>query len=161
MQNPLNDATKMTLLWWTNLAATQDDAIRIGPNVAGLGTPITQATPTTCEIGTAGRCHRIDLTGLTANTDYVYELRTNGAVVQAADNAITFHTLVASTDPTATVQFVVLGDYGDGGSEANLVRNLVNSHPGQFILTVGDNAYTEGSLTQWEDNVLKVYAALP
>jgi len=64
----------------------------------------------------------------------------------------------SATPPTDTaVFFAVIGDFGrDGPAEAG-VADLIHRFAPQFIVTVGDNNYPNGSKLTWPDNVEKHY----
>ena len=80
IQNPDALTTTMTILWWTNVAG--DSTVEYGTTPA-LGSSVTVAQAASCEIGAAGTCHAVPLTGLLPGTRYFYRLLTNGVEVQA------------------------------------------------------------------------------
>ena len=45
------------------------------------------------------------------------------------------------TDCPPTVDFAMLGDFGDGSNDEEAVANIVNSWNSEFIVTAGDNRY--------------------
>lgn len=53
--------------------------------------------------------------------------------------------------------FAVIGDYGDGSDEEEDVANLVKSWNPEFIVTVGDNNYENGSASTIDDNIGQFY----
>jgi phosphodiesterase/alkaline phosphatase D-like protein len=70
----------MTLVWWTSTAG--DSTVEYDHGRARQSKNVAQAG--SCEIGTAGTCHTVQLTGLTPGTKYFYQLKTNGTVVLAS-----------------------------------------------------------------------------
>jgi tartrate-resistant acid phosphatase type 5 len=64
-----------------------------------------------------------------------------------------------SATPTAsqTIRFAVIGDYGGGGSPERDVADLVKSWQPDFIITVGDNNYPNGSDATIDDNIGQFY----
>src|SRR5262245_65292430 len=98
----------MTMLWWTNVAG--DSTVEYGTTPA-LGSSVTVAQAGSCEIGSAGTCHTVPLTGLLPGTRYFYQLRTNGTVVQAVAATTYFTTLKTAVDPSQLF-FTVIGDWG-------------------------------------------------
>jgi len=146
LQNPDGLTTTMTILWWTNL--TGDSKVEYGLTT-GLGQSVTVAQASSCEIGGAGACHTVRLTGLQPGTRYYYRLLTNNVVVL---NTTYFHTFKAFTD-TSENFFAVVGDFGAGTSgQANVANNMSASDP-PLVITAGDNAYQNGTQSDWDDNV--------
>jgi len=67
-----------------------------------------------------------------------------------------------SASPTARasytpVFFAVIGDFGYAGPAAQAVADLVQEAQPEFIVTVGDNNYPNGSLDTWDENVTAYY----
>jgi hypothetical protein len=155
LQNPDALATTMTLLWWTNVAG--DSTVEYGLTT-GLGSSATVPQAVSCEIGGAGTCHRVTLTDLTPGTRYHYQLRTNGVIVQAVSSGAyftTFETPGSAND----LFFTVIGDWGEGRGavEEQQVADLQNAADTPLILTVGDNAYENGTQSDWDNNALAYY----
>src|SRR5262245_36882704 len=75
VQNPDALPTTMALIWWTNVAG--DGTVEYG-TTPSLGSSLTQPQQGSCEVGGAGTCHRVNLTGLLPGTRYYYRLLTNG-----------------------------------------------------------------------------------
>ena len=143
----------MTIEWWTDIVG--DSTVEYGTTPA-LGASATVPTAGSCEIGAAGTCHIVPLSGLLPGTRYYYQLRTNGTVVQAVDSDIYFTTLKDPSD-TSDLFFTVIGDWGQSSSQEQQVSNNQNTADPQMILTVGDNAYQSGSLPDWDNNALAYY----
>ena len=80
LQNPDADATKATFVWWTNSAGNSTVEYGLTP---ALGQSVTVAQAGSCEVGSAGTCHTVTVTGLTPDTVYYYRLLTNGNQVAA------------------------------------------------------------------------------
>ncbi len=149
IQNPDAVTSKMTIVWWTSSAG--DSSVEYG-TTTGLGSTATVAQTGSCEIGSAGTCHSVTLTGLSANTKYFYQLKTNGAVVQAVSSGIYFTTMRAPGDPTDHF-FTVVGDWGQQSTAEQQVSNNQNASDPPMILTVGDNVYTNGTQSDWDNNL--------
>ena len=135
VQNPDALTTTMTILWWTNTVG--DSTVEYGTTLA-LGQSKNVAQAATCEIGAAGTCHTVQLTGLTPGTKYFYQLKTNGVTVVAASSSIYFHTFRAPADP-ADLHFTVVGDWGAGTGATTNVANNQNAADPPLIVTTGDN----------------------
>ena len=65
LQNPDALTTTMTLIWWTDVAG--NSTVEYGTTTA-LGSSKTVAQAGSCEIGSAGTCHTVQLTGLSPGT---------------------------------------------------------------------------------------------
>ena len=150
IQNPDALPTTVTILWWTNV--TGDSTVEYGltPSLGSLQT-VPQAG--SCEVGSAGTCHRVALLGLLPGTRYYYRLLTNGVQVQATTY---FTTLKAPTD-TGTLFFTVLGDWGQGTTGESQIANLQNAADPPVLLTVGDNSYPNGTQSDLDNNALAYY----
>jgi acid phosphatase type 7 len=146
IQNPDALTTRMTIVWWTNVAG--DSTVQYGLT-PGLGSSQTVGQAASCEIGAAGTCHEVTLTGLTPGTRYYYRLLTNGVEVLGVNY---FQTFKASND-TSELFFTVVGDFGQGTSGQANVANNQNSADTPLIVTVGDNAYQNGTQSDWDNNV--------
>jgi hypothetical protein len=60
----------------------------------------------------------------------------------------------------AKFTFAVVGDYGSGTSNETAVASLIDSWQPDFVLTVGDNAYPEGSTQLLDRDIFGPYAAV-
>ena len=58
----------------------------------------------------------------------------------------------------AKFTFAVVGDYGSGTSNETAVASLIESWHPDFVLTVGDNAYPEGSKQLLDRDIFGPYA---
>lgn len=62
-----------------------------------------------------------------------------------------------SLEQKSTAQFAIIGDFGVDSYEASGVANLVKGWNPDFIATVGDNNYPNGSMGAIDDNVGQYY----
>ncbi len=146
IQNPAAITTTMTILWWTDV--TGDSTVEYGLTPS-LGSSVNVAQAGSCEIGAAGTCHAVPLTGLQPGTRYYYRLLTNGTQVLATTYFQTFKT---PSDPSE-LYFTVIGDWGQGTSQQGQIGNNMNADDPPLVMTVGDNAYTNGTQSDWDNNV--------
>lgn len=137
-------------MWWTDVAG--DSTVEYGTTPA-LGSTRTEPQAASCEVGGAGTCHTVALTGLSPGTLYYYRLRTNGTIVQSTTY---FTTLRPPVDPTALF-FTVIGDWGQGTTPEQQISDLQDAADPPMILTVGDNAYPNGSQSDLDNNALAYY----
>jgi len=73
IQNPAALTTTATILWWTDVVG--NSTVEYGLTT-GLGQSTTVAQAASCEVGSAGTCHTVPLTGLQPGTRYYYRLLT-------------------------------------------------------------------------------------
>ena len=84
-------------------------------------------------------------------------------VTQSVENSIE-----PTPDPTAvlpsfalpncpTTHFAVIGDYGQDNEFAQRVANLVQQHQPDFVATVGDNNYPDGTAETIDEHIGKYY----
>ena len=146
IQNPAALTTTMTIVWWTDVAG--NSTVEYG-TTTGLGSSVTVPQAGSCEVGSAGTCHTVPLTGLQPGTRYYYRLLTNGNQVLATTYFQTFKT----ASDTSELFFTVIGDWGQGSSAQGRIGNNMNADDPPLVLTVGDNAYTNGTQSDWDNNV--------
>jgi hypothetical protein len=146
IQNPAALTTTMTILWWTDVVGNSVVEYGLTPS---LGQSVTVGQAASCEVGSAGTCHTVPLTGLQPGTRYYYRLLTNGTQVLATTY---FQTFKAPTD-TSELYFTIVGDWGQGSSAQGQIGNNINADDPPLVMTVGDNAYTNGTQSDWDNNV--------
>jgi hypothetical protein len=109
---------------------------------ATLVTPMTVGSNTEYLWGT-------QLSGLSSNASYCYHV-TQGDKDLLDGNAVPFTTPLAPGD-TTPFSFAVFGDFGAGTSdEANVLSQMRASNP-DFVVSVGDNAYDNGTQSDYGD----------
>ena len=62
-----------------------------------------------------------------------------------------------SPEPPKPIRFAVIGDFGGGGSPERQVAELVDSWNPDFVITVGDNNYPNGSDETIDKNIGRFY----
>src|SRR5579862_5770029 len=164
IQNPDALTTTATIEWWTDVAG--DSTVQYGTTI-GLGSTVNVAQAGSCEVGNAGTCHIVALTRLSPGTRYFYQLSSTSSIVQAVSSSIYFTTFKDPSD-TSELDFTLIGDWGgcpNGGafscgslSAEQGVANHQNADDPQLIMTVGDNAYQNGTLSDWDTDALPPYA---
>lgn len=96
------------------------------------------------------------LTGLEPDTLYCYTLY-NGD--QQITERTGFHT-APTAESTKPIRFLAIGDSGGGGSDQYELREQMDTVPFDLIVHMGDVAYDNGTLQQFDDNVFGVYGEL-
>src|SRR3989338_4956367 len=56
-----------------------------------------------------------------------------------------------------TIQFAVIGDYGNGSSHEKDVANLIHEKKPEFIITLGDNNYPKGCWSTIDTHIGEQY----
>lgn len=106
--------------------------------------------------------HSVNVSALSPNTKYYYSIGPVGSVLQSGiDNSF----LTAPTNASSTpIKFWVTGDFGNGSSGQLAVRNSFSNYStGQVIngwMWLGDNAYTNGTDLEYQNNVFNVYNSI-
>lgn len=60
-------------------------------------------------------------------------------------------------DPQGTTHFAIIGDYGNGGSNAHAVAAMVRGWNPAFVITTGDNVYESGLVGEFQKAVGDLY----
>lgn len=101
----------------------------------------------------AGVDHVARLKRLQAGAHYRYAVRTRSGVLAQG-------TFRAAPARAGRFTFAVVGDFGSGTSNETAVASLIESWHPDFVLTVGDNAYPEGTADVLDRDIFSPYAAL-
>ncbi len=117
----------------------------------GEGSDISRTATATA----AGWQHAVKLSGLLPGRTYSY-------VVEACGSVTGVRRFQTATGPETTrVHFTAMGDFGTGGSnQAKVLQQLTPARAGEFLLTLGDNAYSSGTEAEFQSNMFKPMAAL-
>lgn len=157
--------SKVTIKYRTNTST--ETIINYGTSLASLSSTVSDLT--------AKIDHEIELTGLTPNTKYYYEIADNDGVF-VAENSEMF---VKTAPTTGTDQFVrawILGDPGTEGNgsypgdqksvrdayyayvdETGPTGSITNPNQTDMILFLGDNAYNNGTDSEYQAGFFNVY----
>lgn len=136
---------------WRTASAT-DSRVRFGNAPGNLTSSVDDATVTTE--------HEIKLTGLAADTTYYYSIGSTNGVLAGDDPDHLFLTspLVGTAKPT---RLWVLGDSGTADANAQAVANAYENFSGathtDLWLMLGDNAYYDGTDSQYQAAVFDMY----
>lgn len=94
--------------------------------------------------------------GLEPDTIYCYAVE--GAAAPLTER-IGFRTAPAA-DSERPIRILAFGDSGDGGDDQRALAAQMQTLPSELIIHVGDLAYDNGTLQQFEDTVFRPYAEL-
>ncbi|NHM08061.1 hypothetical protein G4D82_12585 [Flavobacterium sp. CYK-4] len=138
----------ITIRWRTDIAC--DSKVQFGTSIA-YGNHVSDEAFTTE--------HEITLNGLTPGTKYFYSIGTETQTLQGdlKNNFITAP-VEGSTTP---VRIWAIGDFGTGTNSQLNVRNAYTAYTGNtptnLWLWLGDNAYTTGTDTDFQDRTFNQY----
>ncbi len=154
----LGTQNSMTIRWDTDTATTSK--VSFGAAVNALNTDQTDTTAKTK--------HIVKLTGLTPLTRYYYSIGTVEAVLAGNDNTTFFETSPTPGQATSTRIWVV-GDPGRAGTNPttqdqqyvlNGFKTFNNDRYTDFWLMLGDNAYNDGTIQEYQNAVFNQYPDL-
>jgi acid phosphatase type 7 len=101
----------------------------------------------------SGAAHVARLTGLQPGRRYAYTVATRAGVLAQG-------TFRAAPVGAARSTFAVVGDFGSGNQNETAVASLIESWHPDLVLTVGDNAYPDGSAGVLDRDIFGPYAGV-
>jgi hypothetical protein len=135
--------TSVTVKWRT--ASATESIIDYGTSQGNLNLSASDLTPKTE--------HELELSGLSANTIYYYEISNSLTVLVPAASDLYFKTHPTSGTSQAST-FWVLGDCGTANNDARTVRDAyygyIGSNHTDGIIFLGDNAYNDGTDNEYQ-----------
>ena len=142
----------VTVHWRTD--SSTDSVVRFGTSAGNLSNTVTVSGSTTE--------HSVQLTGLAPAQKYFYSVGDSiGAL--AGDATYHFHTAPVR-GIAADTRIWVIGDSGTANSNARAVRDAFKSwsasDPADFWLMLGDNAYNDGTDSEYQAAVFDTYPEL-
>ncbi len=142
------------MILWTALS---DASMRVEVTLPD-GSPVAEVQSRVDESArpTDATQHVARVDGLSPATVYCYSVHAGDAAVI---ERIGFRT-APEAGAGAPVSFVVIGDMGSGDTDQFQVLEQVENVPFELMLTVGDNAYDDGTLAQYESKFFDVYASI-
>jgi hypothetical protein len=144
----------ITIRWQTDIAS--NSKVDFGTTMA-YGTSTNNATVSTE--------HEVQLTGLTANTKYFYQIGTSTIAIQGTS----YNFFKTGVSPgSSNFKVWVTGDMGVGTTQghndqiavANAYQTHVGATPADFWIWLGDNAYSSGTALEYTQNVFNVHTDL-
>lgn len=152
MRNPtLTDATPTSEA--VNFATTDQSNVPVvtygpSPSCNGSSANATLVAPFTVQSNTEYEW-TAQLTGLTADTTYCYHLTQGSSDLQ--NGAATTFTTALTAGSTTPFSFGVIGDFGGGTTDETNVLSRVRASNASFVVSVGDNAYPDGTQSDYGD----------
>jgi hypothetical protein len=141
--------TSIIVRWRTDVAT--DSRVRYG-NAPGSLNSHRDVLASTTE-------HQVTVTGLTPNTKYYYSVGT--IATPLAGDATHFFYSAPAVGPPRPLRIWATGDFGTGNARAMAVRDAYESFTGNAYtnlwLMLGDNAYEDGTDSEYQTNVFDVY----
>jgi len=161
-------AASVTLIWKPYLQQLTDTSVIIlWVTQTGVNPEVHYSTDTSFNLVVSGttrpgpfgtQLHRVGLTGLQPNTVYNYKIYTDSQDLLPSEQ-LSFQT-APLTGSSIPFTFIVFGDYGWNSDSQKRLRDQMLLDSFNFILTTGDNAYFDGSYTNFSSNVFGVYQNL-
>lgn len=151
----LGTATGAVVRWNTD-AATPSRVV-YGPSPGQLDQEVLDGMPRTE--------HAVELTGLQPATRYYYGVGTDSELLAGPDPDRSFVT-APPTGSEGPTRVWVIGDSGTGNANADAVYDAflgfaaVSGRAADLWLMLGDNAYAEGTDSEYQDAVFETYPAL-
>jgi hypothetical protein len=155
--------TSVTLVWDTDVNSPDDSVVHYGETPGAL-TETANGTTLASASDTARESHLVTIQGLAPGRTYFYEFGTSsGGVDGGGTMDYRFRTAppVGSTTP---VTAWVVGDSGNASAAQAAVRDAMLSatadSPPELFLHVGDIAYGEGTVAQFDTNFFAPFASI-
>ncbi len=116
----------------------------------------------TIDSSTSATEHEIKISGLNPDTKYYYTIGSTSIDIQGDLNNWFKTSLPAGV--TSPFRVWAIGDFGNGSSSQDAVRNAyisyVGNNPANFWIWLGDNAYNTGTETEFTNNVFAKYPSV-
>ncbi len=164
---PVSAATD-NLVWWPYLQQMTDTSVIILWTTRTGTTPVVrygadtgygqQARGTTRLTPLNTYMHRVELTGLQANTTYFYKIYVDNQDL-LPEETLSFQTAPPPGSDTPFT-FIAFGDYGNDTASQRRLRDQMLRDSFRFILTTGDNTYENGAYREFDRSVFQIYPTL-
>jgi acid phosphatase type 7 len=145
--------TSVVVKWRTDVST--DSRVRFGSSPTSLTSFADNTTVTTQ--------HEVSVTGLTPDTLYYYSVGSTTATQAGGDTNHFFVTFPPAGNAVPT-RIWVLGDSGTANASATAVKNAYLNATGtrhtDFWLMLGDNAYSSGTDTEYQNAVFNMYPTM-
>ena len=147
----MGNGNSVSIRWRTDVATTT--GAWYGSTPGSIANAFTDNTSTTE--------HEIRLTGMNPDTKYYYSIGT--ATQQVEGDANNFFTTAPASNTTRKLRIAAFGDCGRNDNNfqsgsLSAYRNYVGESPAEIMLLLGDNAYSNGTDTEYQSNFFNVYS---
>ena len=148
----LGTPSSMTIMWRTDSSVNSKVQYGLSPgNLNQFKQSLTNATD-----------HELTIDSLQAETKYYYSVGTTSDVLAGGDASHYFVTSPPAGTPRPT-RIWVLGDSGTADDRPKAVRDAFYNYTGSLnphlLMMLGDNAYDDGTDTEYQEAVFDVYPA--
>lgn len=145
----IGTSNSMIIRWETSTAANSQ--VTYGTSSVALTNTVSNAASVTS--------HSIQLTGLSPFTKYYYSIGSTTAILQSGAQNYFRTSPVPGTE--APYRFWIIGDEGNASTNQTNCKNQYNTYTGSTEtngwLTLGDNAYTQGTDAQFNTEFFQIY----
>jgi len=145
--------TRVVLRWRT--ASNDSSRVSYGSSVGSLSTHV--------DIEGSRTEHEVVITGLSANTKYFYSVGSVSGSIEAGNDASHYFTTAPNVGSSRKIRIWAIGDAGTGKPEQENVRDAyynLDDAETDVVLALGDNAYSDGTDTDYTNNFFNVYNGL-
>ena len=148
---------RVTILWTTLDGAGAGEVRYSEDGSFGVSAPSlpTKFLPADTGVPYEFWLHKVLITGLKPDTEYLYRVYLDGVNVTPTASLQT--ELRFQTSAAAPLRFLALGDSGDGGAAQTGLESEMESEGSALVLHVGDLAYESGTFLELEDYFFNVY----
>ena len=140
---------------WTSPGVASASVLVETPDGAPVGS-FAAAIDTSAPLAGGVKQWTAAVTGLAPDTQYCYSIHQDGAPATAPAPLRS----APSAGAGAPIQFLALGDSGEGGSDQRALLKQIETVPFDFMIHAGDIAYDSGTLGEFEGHFFGVYAPL-
>ena len=145
--------TRVVLRWRT----TSSDSSRVsyGSSIGNLNTQV-DLTGLRTE-------HEVVITGLAANTKYFYAVGSVSGSIEAGNDTGHYFITAPEVGSSRKIRIWAIGDAGTGKPAQDDVRDAyynLDDAETDVVLALGDNAYSDGTESDYTNNFLNVYNGL-
>ncbi len=146
-------STSVIVRWRSDVVT--NSLVRLGVSTANLNMIVADEKSTTE--------HILHVTGLTPNTKYYYSIGSSTESLSGGDSSTYFST-APTTGARTTFRTWVIGDAGTGTAGQvevyNAYRTFTGATPTHLWLQLGDNAYPDGTDTEFQTRMFDVYSSM-
>ena len=145
--------TRVVLRWRTT--SNSSSRVSYGASLGNLNTNV--------DVAGSRSEHEVVITGLTPNSKYFYSVGSIAGTIEAGNDANHYFTTAPTVGSNQKIRIWAIGDPGTGSSNQDNVRNAyynLDNTETNVVLTLGDNAYSDGTESDYTNNFFDVYNGL-